>query len=344
MTPPIADEEAGDAFRPPQSVAPRDGANLGAVTVLWMLSWATVGAGIGAMMHRFGITGFVPPLALGLGTIGGMAGLIGYRTERAAARSRQGLVDGRGRLVHPMAPWVMGIPMFLVAAGLFCLVYVGTADRGWAPAAALGLVALAMALVLRPFWSSQSLSSAVALMEHGDNAGARRGFERLANALWVTGGARRLARLNLGLMSLREGALDDASRWYGAAGAGEGNALASTGLALVRVLEDRYEDAEKLLQDAGTSPDGRHAQTEIDAVALLLTLRKHGPAECVRQAERAWLPGQGSLFLAVLAAARARLGDADGARALLEEPAVQAALEHGFGDVVAELRELRWEL
>ena len=143
-------------------------------------------------------------------------------------------------------------------------------------------------------------------------------------------------------MALRSGDLDEAARWYVGAGAGDGNALASTGLALVRVLEDRLDDAERLLRAAAASPDGRHAQTELDAVALLLTLRRDGASACVTQAERAWLPGQGSLFLAVLAAARAKLGDLDGARVLLEEPATQAAMDHGFGDIVPELRELRW--
>jgi ATP/maltotriose-dependent transcriptional regulator MalT len=161
-------------------------------------------------------------------------------------------------------------------------------------------------------------------------------------APWWTANVRSMAALNLGFIALTQQRLDDAAHWYNRANRGRDRALACTGLALVRALQGDSDEAERQLTRAGKSGEGRHAQAEIDGVRLLVALRRDGAEEAARLGDRLRNPNSGGLFLGLLACAHARQGNEASAKEVLEEHAAREMIDSVFGDVVPELRELKW--
>jgi hypothetical protein len=307
----------------------------------WMMAGAVFGAAVGATLQ------FLTWLSslVGPGLVGGASGLVlgalAWGLDRRDAKRRPLLVDGRGRLVRPMGTWVLAAPLCLGMLGVLGLVVLGTIRSGsWAPFGFLFGTVLLLVGIARPLLGARALTGAVEAMEAGRTEDAVRRLRAIEGSPWATRPVRAMAHLNLGLEALRSGRLDEAATWYRRAGAGSGRALASTGLAFVRVLESQWEFAESLLSDASASAEGRTARVEIDGVRLLLVLRRDGPSEACLLGDRLLGPGADSLFLAVLAAARMRAGDEVGAQDLIAEPLVVAILAGGFGQVVPELRGL----
>lgn len=332
---------SGDHFAPPDE-QPSEVVPAAIVVGTWLMAGGCVGTAAGAWLVTFGQLDTVAPAGLGGGAVAAIVGALAFRGERRQARQAPALVDGQGHFVRPLSTWLLAVPLVIGALGLFGLVVVASlqADSLTPGFAALGIGVGLLALI-RPLWSNRVLTVAVQASENGEAVDALRRLRAIDRSFWVTGAARRVARLNLGLLYLREGRLDDAARYYQRAGAGAGNAWASTGLALVRAIQGRFAEVEALLQAASAAPDGKAAQTEIDGVRLLLVLRRDGPSEARELGQRLVGHTSGGLFLSVLAAAREACGDAAGARELTDEPTVAGFLASGLGDVIPELQALR---
>lgn len=333
-----------EPFAPPaERVGKGDGLNGAVVAGTWAMAGASIGTAFAAALQAIGLVGSLVPFGLVSAGIAGTLGVFAYRLERRHASSKRQLVDGRGRLVRPMSAWLLGFPVLLLAVGIGLLVMVAALRTGsWVPLAMLVVAFGAMVAFFRPLLAHRSLTRAVDALEDGDEKTGRARLEGINGAFWSPRGVREMAALNLGLMALGDGELDEASAWYENAGALRGRALAATGLALVRTLQERYDEADSLLATAGTYAEGRSAQVEIDGVRLLLTLRREGATEARAYGERLLTAGAGGLFMAVLAAARRQAGDAHGAAALLGDPSVDDTLRSSIGHVIPELRELRF--
>lgn len=326
-----------DPFAPPDH-APGGDATMGVVVVgTWGLAGACLGAALGGAL---GAPAPVVPLGLGGGAGLALLGAVAFLLERRAAARRRALVDSRGRLVRPLSTWLHAVPIALGGLGVAILVALWSAHTGsMAPMAALVAVAVVFAVVVRPMLARRALTSAVVAIEHGETERARRALEGLERGLLPTRPVREMARLNLGLLAIHSGDLDDGAVWFQRAG---GSAHAATGLALIRAVQGVFPEAEALIGVATRAKDARHAQAEIDGVRLLLVLRRDGAAEARRVGERLNGPGAGAFFHAVLAAAREGDGDHAGANELLGDEAVRATIDAGVGGVVPELQALRW--
>jgi tetratricopeptide (TPR) repeat protein len=283
----------------------------------------------------------VVPWGLGAALVAGLAGGVAYRFERAAAAAKRELVDGRGRLVRPLAAWLLGVPIAIGAVGLVALVFVGAMRTGSLTPAVLLLVAVvAVVAMARPLLGSRALTAAVEALENGQTKDARRRLESLDAALWPPESVRSMAAFNLGLLCLQEGRLDEAGAWYERAGADRGRGLPAAGLALVRALDDRYHEAEQLLGRASATAEGRTALGEMDAVRMIVALRRDGTKDATTLGERLSGPGAGTLFLALWAYARWKEGDEAGARDVLADPAVDEMFHSKLGQSIPELQEL----
>lgn len=331
-----------EPFAPPDERSTDSGLSPAVVAGAWAMAGAAFGTALGAVLKSSGVIDTLVPVGLGGALFAGIVGSILFKYERASAATRPAMVDARGRVFRPVAAWVLGLPITAGGLGFLLLVILAALKTGSLVLAALCVgVIFAMGAVARPILGSRALHSAVLAIESGQPEEARKRLEAIDRAIWAPEPVRRMAAVNLGLLSLSEGDLDDAAEWYLHAGAGRSRALASTGLALVRVLQDRLEEAEQLLAGAAVGAEGRSAQAELDGVRLLLTLRRDGPDEARKFGERIAGPGAGGLFLAVLAAARWKAGDRTGAQALMRDHAVDDTLQSGFGQVIPELQELR---
>lgn len=313
-----------------------------AVATAWALAGAVVGTALGIAATSVGLVGAMAPVGTAGVILGLLAGLVAFWIDRRRAARRPPLLDGKGRWVRPMAAWVLGTPLVVGGLGLMGLLVLGSIRTGSLVPAALSVVgAYALVAFGRPLVGSRALARAVVALEAGDVADARDRLTRIERSAFIPHATRTMAAVNLGLLALFEGRLDEAAGWYERGGGPEGRSLAATGLALVRTLQGRWGEAEELLDRASMHRDSRSAHTEIDGVQLLLVLRRDGPEAARERGERMVGPGAGSLFLAALAAARSKAGDPIGARLLRADPGVEEFLQSGFGEVVPELRELR---
>lgn len=344
MSPAPVEAHNTDAFAPPEERAVSRGPSPIPVALVWSMAGAACGVAVGAWAQVLGLQRTVVPSGLGGAVLLFFLGLIAFAIERRAAKSRKELLDGRGRLVRPLAAWLITIPMALGASGFLAFVVVAWLRTGsTTPVLLFVLVMITMLGVSRPVIGSRSLAKAVEALESGRIADAQNRLLAIEAAPWWTRNVRAMAALNLGFLALIQGRLDDAGTWYARANLGKERALARTGLALVRALQDKYAEADEHLTQAGRTGEGRHAQAEIDGVRLLVALRREGPHEARRLGDRLMNPASGGLFLAVLASARSRAGDPAGAREILDEPGAREMVDSGFGDLIPELTALRWD-
>jgi len=324
-----------DPFAPPEAAPNGDAVQGVVVAGTWGMAGACAGAAVGV-----GLAAPVAPIAFG-GALGlGFAGAVAFLLERRAASGRKALVDSRGRLVQPLSTWLSAVPLALGALGVVTLVGLWSMNtKSMSPIVSLGIVFVVFGAVIRPMVARRALTSAVVAIEQGEPERARRALEGLERGLLPTRPVREMARLNLGLIAIHAGDLDSAAIWFQRAGS---SAHAATGLALVRAVQGAFHESEALIGVAGRAKDWRHAHAEIEGVRLLLVLRRDGASEARLAGERQIGPDAGSLFQAVLAAARFGDGDEAGADELLANEAVQATIEAGVGLVVPELQALRW--
>lgn len=324
-----------DPFAPPEAASSGEAVQGVVVVGTWGMAGLCVGAAVGLGLAT-SVAAVALVGALGLGFVGGVAFLL----ERRAAASRKALVDSRGRLVQPLSTWLSAVPIALGGLGVAALAGLWSMrSNSMAPILSLAILFGVLGAVVRPMVARRALTSAVVAIEHGEPERARRALEGLERGLLPTRPVREMARLNLGLISIHAGDLDDAAIWFQRAG---GSAHAATGLALVRAVQGSFHEAEALIGVAMRAKDTQHAHAEIEGVRLLLVLRRDGSSEARKAGERQLGPDAGSLFQAVLAAARMGEGDESGADELLANESVQATISAGVGVVVPELQALRW--
>ena len=343
MSPAPVEAHNTDAFAPPEEKSAPRGRSPIPVGLVWSMAGAACGVAVGAWAQVLGLQRNVVPAGIGGAVILFFLGIAAFGIERRRSLAHKELLDGRGRLVRPLAAWLITIPMALGASGFLAFVVVAWLRTGSVtPILLFVLVMIAMLGVSRPVIGSRSLAKAVEALESGRMADAQSRLLAIEAAPWWTRNVRAMAALNLGFLALIQGRLDDAGTWYARANLGRERALARTGLALVRALQDKHVEAEEHLTAAGRTGEGRHAQAEIDGVRLLVVLRRDGPHEARRLGDRLMNPASGGLFLAILASARNRSGDVGGAREMLDEPGAREMVDSGFGDLIPELTELRW--
>lgn len=327
-----------DAFAPPEEKVP-DGPSAIPVATVWAMAGAALGVGVGAWAQTFSLAQTVVPTGLIAAALSLLLGFIAFRVERRLAEGRKELLDGRGRLVRPLSAWLITVPMGAGTLGFLLLVLIAWLRTGSAtPLLVFVLAMVGMIGISRPVLGARALAKAVEAIESGRATEATARLLRIEAAPWWTASVRSMAALNLGWMALNQGKLEDAASWYRRAQAGRERAVARTGLALVKALQGSFDEAEDQLRVAGR--EGRHVQAEIDGVRMLVAFRRDGHAEARKLGDRLVNPNSGGLFLAVLACARLRDGDAPGARELLDDPGARDLLASGFGELIPELSDL----
>jgi Flp pilus assembly protein TadD len=338
----VSSDSSADAFAPPVETEPPL-IGLALTASAWAMAGAALGTAIGATLHLLDIVPEVVPIGLATALIAGILGVVAWTLERRASRGRPEVLDGHGRHARPFGVWLLALPLALGVGSLLALVVIGTVHTGSVEVGvAFGVVALGFAALGRPLVVSHLLGNAVQAAVTGDRVRAERVWGRLARAWWVTRSGRDQAALNLGLLSLQGGDLDQAEHWYRLPRSPRAGAFAAAGLALVLVLRGRLEEAEALLVRA--SAGGRATQSEVDGVRLLLVLRRDGPGEARALGERLFGPDAGLLFLGVLATARRGDGDPAGAAQLWAVGLGEALARSPLTGVVPELTELMQRL
>ncbi|MCB9674260.1 MAG: hypothetical protein H6737_04035 [Alphaproteobacteria bacterium] len=330
-----------DAFAPP-SEAPARTPLAGTVLLAWMMSGGVIGLAAGLTSQ---VLGFDPRVAtpLGIGSIAAMtiAGGIALQVERARAKHRPAVLSERGRHERPLHAALFAIPMAFAVPALVALVVVGSvATSSLVPAVLFGTGGFGLGWAARRVASSHTLTAALEALETGDTARARELLQRLEVGWMSTRAGRTTARLNLGMLALSEGDLDGAARYYETIASEPGRSFARAGLALVRVLQDRLEEAEAAVLDAMGAEQAHGVQGQIDTVRLLLVLRKDGDQAARAMGEQLLTMEAGELFRGVLALLRRRAGDAAGAGELADAHTLQALEESGWAGVIPEISEL----
>ena len=331
-------------FAPPREQHNEDSSQLVLVIASWMLAGATAGTSLGATLQLFGVLkGMVVAIAMGTAVVAAITGAVGFRWERAhSLASRPAIIDGRGRLARPLNVWLLGTPILIAIPSLMWLALVGSlSTESLFTGFAFLMAAMALAWAARKLVSAHFLARGIEALELGDAQEASSRLETLQSHWWATKAARTASWMNLGVLSVQRGDLPSALYWYERIDSGETTtAFATVGRALVKVLQNEFEEGEQLLLQAMTGTASRIVQTQADEVRLLLVLRRDGAEEARQLGERLLGPGAGSLFLGVLAAARARGGDTLGARTLLDGGAEESLRATGLSKVVPELHEL----
>jgi tetratricopeptide (TPR) repeat protein len=233
-----------------------------------------------------------------------------------------------------VAPVVVGV------AGLLWLVVVASVRAGsLAPGVGFLVAGLGLLAVVRPLVTREVVTRALEALGRGDLDAAERGLRRIAGSRLASRASRAGASLNLALLALHRGDVDDAERWYVAAGAGAGAPWAATGLALCAVLRGRYDDAEQHLADAIARGRDRGVLREVDGVRALMVLRRDGAEAAAELGDRLISPEAGLLLRGVVAAARRRLGDSEGADVALGGLGRDDLVASGLAVAVPEIAE-----
>jgi len=334
----VSSDSSADAFTPPVETEPPV-LGLAVTASAWAMAGAALGTATGATLHLLDLVPDVVPVGLAVALVAGILGVGAWFLERRASRGRPEVLDGHGRRARLLGVWLLALPLAVGVVSLLALVVVGTVHtESVGVGIAFGFVALGFITLGRPVLVSHLLNSAVQAAAVDDRARARRLWDRLARAWWAPRSGRDQAALNLGLLSLQDGDLEQAARWYRVPHHPRASAFAAAGLALVLVLQGRFEEAEPLLVSA--SAGGRATQAEVDGVRLLLVLRRDGPAEARSLGERLVGPDAGLLFLGVLATARRQAGDSAGVALLWDAGLGDALARSPLTTVVPELSEL----
>lgn len=304
-----------DPFAPPDEVYESGSAG---VVAGWMLSFGGLGAAVGAVGVMIGALGHMIWAAAPAALVGAMLGFVAHGAEARRAAGRTPVVDARGRAVRPLGTWLIAVPLAVGAGALLALVVVGALyanNRGIG--LGFGLLAVGLIALFRPLYAASQLRGAVEAASRGEAADAR--LRRVATAWWSTGSTRAQAALNLGLLALRRGELQSAGGWYSSVQGGRAGGFAATGMALVYVGLERYEEAAGALREAATSDAGRHVQAELDGARLLLILRQEGPESALELDGRLSPPAPGALYTAARVAAMLGVGRHEEALGLLSD-------------------------
>ncbi len=301
-------------------------------------AWGAAGAVVGAAIASIASVALAPAAFGGAG-LGMLAGWVAVRLDAARRGDVAGVLDARGDRRVGASGWVLLAPILFAAAGLAGLAVHFTARTGSpAPALIFGGTGLGVLWAGRRAVARARLERALAASEQGRVARAVADLTRLQATRWVPAGIRRTAHLNLGLLALRSGAFDEAARWLSIPGEGAVAAFARPALALTRVLQGRYEAAERLVRgDGGTAPV---AADQADAVRVLLLLRRDGPDPARALGEQLLGARPGDLLVGLVAWLRWKEGDVLGASALLDPDSVARIEAGGLTGVVAELGEV----
>lgn len=336
--------ESMKPFAPPSSPEPRiRHAPTTGVLVAWLLTGGLTGGTVGiSLQNMAGI-----PDAAVAGCMAGcfvftLTGWSAITIERRHARARPALLDASGQRRRPLHVWVWALPALLAVPSLLWMVILGTVlSRSPFPAIAFAMTTVALLWGLGRLFSHHRLTHALESLELGEITYAKHVLERLQAYPFTTRTARSAARLNLGLLCAREGALGDAAYWYNQIGPGTStSAFAEVGLGLIRVLEGDYGAAERHLVAATHSRGGRVIQAQSDSVRLLLVLRRDGAEAARTLGEQLIEPDSGSVFVGVLAFVRHECGDPVAAYELLNGASAQAILETGMTGVITELQQV----
>lgn len=286
-------------------------------------SWALSGAALGLLAEVLFPSGVSP-----WGTLAG-AGLGGASGWWAASRA----VGRRLPLWLDLAPRLsLGLALALLAMVLAVVEAPGLA------AVAL-LVGVGIASSVRRPVARRRLALAVESLGQTDPSEALVTLAALSSGWWVPPAVRAEAALQRGAWALAAEGAHAAVPWLVAVRHRALVGHAAPWLALAHAASGRDEEAGHALRPAygAVSPETRaHAE----AVRLLLVLRIEGPQEAERLG--------GSLLTAtpvaplafgVVAVARLRSGDPDGARVLLTPGVVEALVAGGLHDLLEEIAE-----
>lgn len=328
-----------DAFAPPAELPRPAPGHATRVVATWMICGALVGLALGLTALITGAAeGVAAATAVAAIVASGVLGSVAYRLERLRAATRPMLIDHQGRPSRPVHAWVYLLPLVLALPAIPWLVMLVTvAMTSLAAGLLFGAGGFALGWAARRVLARQALTEALGMLELGEIEAAERKLEAIAYGHWATAGSRGAAHLNLGLVALTTGELEEARTHYEAVRTGPGAGFAKAGLALVHALEDRVEMAEDAILDALST--GTSVQSQTDTVRLLLTLRANG-AEAARDLGESLLTlDAGELFRGLLAYARLQTGDEAGAYALADA-ATREGLEHSWRRVVPEIAEL----
>jgi tetratricopeptide (TPR) repeat protein len=324
-----------DPFAPPEDV--RTGAGASGVAAGWMLAFGALGSAIGSVLVIVGAAGHIAVAAVPLAVVGAVVGMLAHRVEFARASGRTAVIDARGRAVQPLGTWLVAVPLAIGAASLLALVVVGSVySQSRGIGAGFLLLSMGLAALFRPLYATSRLRGAVEAASRGEQR-AEAELTTLAAAWWSPKNARAQAALNLGLLALRRREFDRAARWYAMVQSGRAAGFAATGLALVYVGLERFEEAEGALREAATSAAGRHIQGELDGVRLLLVLRRDGHVDALELAGRLAPPAPGALYTGALAAALVSAGRDDEAMTLMEDGGAAALETSGLAHLLPEL-------
>jgi hypothetical protein len=323
---------------------------VGGVVLAWMVAGAAIGVAVGLTTQVTGqdLGGRISPsdlgAALGIGCTFGMAalGALALRAERGWAADRPAVADSHGDAVRPVHVGLYALPMALAAPALLTLVVVASvAADSLAPAGVFGLGGVGMAWGAVRLLSAHRLRAALEALEDGDERGATQRLTALQSSWWSTRATRATARLNLGLLALAAGDAGAAITWWDAVPSGPGAPFARAGTAMARVLQGRLDDADAAVLTAMSDPRAHVAQGWIDAVRLLLVVRREG-VDAGRSFGEQLLHGDaGELYLGLLASLRLQAGDRAAAQELVDDDLLDGLDAGGWTRAVPELALLR---
>jgi hypothetical protein len=332
-----------DAFAPPlaEDQPVRTPAS-GAVLLAWMMSGGAMGVAVGLTAQLLG-TATALAMPAGLACIATMTigGLVALGVERRLSRNRPAVLARSGRHERPLHAALYAVPLALAIPPMLVLVVVGSvATSSLVPAMVFGIGGFGLGWAARRLASSHTLTSALEALEIGDVRRAHDLLTRL-EAGWIsTRSGRVTARLNLGMLALSQGELEKAALYYEGIDSGPGRTFALAGLALVRVLQDRLEEAEHAMHAAMEGSAVHLVQGQLDTVRLLLLMRTEDDATARHTGEQLLTAESGELFLGLLGLLRLRSGDTPGARALVHHHTRDALATSGWSDVIPEIDEL----
>jgi len=333
--------EDTDEFDPPQEVGPRTPL-VGTVLLAWMASGAAIGLSVGLTAQLTGVdAGLTSSIGLVCIALMSIAGVAALQVERSLARSRPAVLSRNGQHERPLHAGLYAIPLALALPAIGVLVVVGSvAMSSLLPALIFGTGGFVLGWGARRIVSSHALTAALEAIEVGDLAEARRRLQQIEAGWLATRSGRTSARLNLGMLALSQGDLDRAAAYYLTIEGGSGRAFAQAGLALVRVLQQRLEEAEHAVLQAMNSPGSHVVQGQLDTVRLLLLMRQEDDESARGLGDQLLNADAGELFLGLLALLRLRTDDWAGAQQLIDPHTRRALEESGWGQVIPEITEL----
>ncbi len=332
-----------DAFAPPlpEDTPVRTPAS-GAVLLAWMMSGGAMGIAVGLTAQVLGTaTTLAMPAGMACIALMTIGGLVALGVERRLSRNRPAVLARSGRHERPLHAGLYAIPLALALPPLGVLVVVGSvATSSLVPALVFGVGGFGLGWAARRLASSHTLTSALEALEVGDLGRARELLTRL-EAGWIsTRSGRVTARLNLGMLALSQGELDQAARYYESIDSGAGRTFAQASLALVRVLQDRLDAAEQAMHTAMEGPAVHLVQGQLDTVRLLLLMRTEDDATARHTGEQLLTADAGELYRGLLGLLRLRGGDSSGARTLVDQHTRDALATSGWPGVIPEIDDL----